>query len=156
MTSDPSASFSIERTARVAASRDIEPAMRAEILRANELSEDAWQKIEEHWEDAVLADVQGGAGTLRAVWDDAYVERVEDERGPISVAEIAELSVAEERATVERVAASFGLPEDSLLPIQRVWQRRTTADPSLAARVKLALQAVREAPPTASGPGGQS
>lgn len=140
-------SFPLERSARIAASLDAEPDMRIEILRASELSEQTWETIDDHWQEAILQDVQAGRGELRAAWDEAYVGRIEEDRGPIAPSDVAALIVAEERGNSESAAVDLGIPEDAVLPIHRHWQRRTSRDATLAGAVRSAIAAGRRTAP---------
>jgi hypothetical protein len=138
-------SFPLARCARIAASLDLDPDMTPDILRASKLAAEDWEVLDEHWQGAILAEIQAAKLDGRAAWDDHYLARIEEERGPISAEHYAGLVVAGERGSIDAKLGELGVPEDAILPIERVWLRRTSNDQALARAVKTAIAEARHA-----------
>ena len=51
-------SFPLARCARIAASLDLDPDMTPDILRASKLAAEDWESLDEHWQSAILAEIQ--------------------------------------------------------------------------------------------------
>jgi hypothetical protein len=137
--------FPLDRSARIAASIDLEPAAAQSILDANQLDGDGWRALWAHWQEELGADASRGTLTRLRASDAAYVARLEEERGPITPDEYAGLIVAAERGTLPTVLAGLGIPAAAHLRIERVWLGKTVADTELARAVKSALRAARAA-----------
>jgi hypothetical protein len=86
---------------------------------------------------------RGKTAKLRA-YDDAYVGQLEDDRGPIAVDEYARITVAVERGTASATLAELGLPDASLMRIQRVWMQKTSGDAELRRLARSAVERARE------------
>jgi hypothetical protein len=82
---------------------------------------------------------------LLIAFDRAYVAQLEKERGLLRVEEYARLAVSVERGDPGEVLADLALPPGALLRIERVWLEKTSDDAGLAAKVREALEAAREA-----------
>lgn len=136
-------SFPLVRCARMAASIDVDPEMKAEILGASNLSADDWEALDDHWQEAILADVQSGKLDGRAAYDDSYVARIEEERGPLNADDYGALVVAEERGSMDATLSQLALPEESVMPIERVWLRRAANDAVLARALRGAIVKAR-------------
>jgi hypothetical protein len=130
---------SIERCGAITAELSERRAPRAKILRENGLSEAAWAAAERRWTTAIASD----QGDLVAAFDGAYVAALERIRGPIRVEEIARLRVAAERGDPGAVLDELKLQGPAMVRIERVWARRLSADPALAARLADAVEAER-------------
>jgi hypothetical protein len=137
--------FPLARCARIAASIDLDPDMEADILRASDLDPDRWEALDEHWQEVILEDLRSSRMESRASYDDHYVARLEEERGPLGAADYAAIVVASERGSIEAKLAELGIPDAAMLAIERVWLRRTSRDESLARAVKDAIDEARHA-----------
>jgi hypothetical protein len=140
----PVEAYPIERCAGIAASLARRKEERAATLEENELSEERWAALDRHWAEVVReASARGKTGPLQA-YDDAYVARLEAERGDITVQQYAALMVAAERGTEADALASLGLPRGALLRIQRVWLRKMVERRELGKQVRDAIEAARD------------
>lgn len=135
----PAQLHAIETCARIAASVARRRADKDLILERNQLTDDAWNELDQHWAEAVKEDIKQGKNMLLVSYDDAYVAQLEDERGPISVEEYARLVVAAERGVEQQVLAELDLPRGATARIKRVWLRKTMQDKALARKVREAL-----------------
>ena len=122
------AEFSVERVAKIAASLDLEPALQAEILGANELDEDAWERIEGTHDDALRSALEGGDTTRLEAYDAAYIARIEEERGAISPADYGSLVAASRSGSTASRLAELEIPEAAEMVLMRVFERRLTTD----------------------------
>ena len=116
--------FPIERWARIRASIDLSPGSEAAVLEASHLTSDEWESLDERWlahQDEALA--RGDTSSLHTA-DDAYLARVEEERGTVTADEYAALIAAAERGTAEQVLAELGIPSEAVVVVERVWCRR--------------------------------
>ncbi len=136
--------YPIGRCAAVAASMARRPAERAAILDVEGLAADRWAALERHWLDQIRAEAGRGRSAWLDAYDEAYVGRLEEERGPVLVAEYARLSVAIERGVEQKALGDLGLPRSALIRIKRVWLRRIAGDTGLAAELRAAVDAARE------------
>jgi hypothetical protein len=137
----PIAPGSIEHCAVIAASLARRPADQAAILAENHLSEDDWDALEHRWTQVLRKEAQQGGAERLAAYDQAFVARLEEERGPITPEEYARLALAHERSRDAHVQAlrDLGLPWGATPRIQRVYTERMAADPALSSRVRAAL-----------------
>jgi hypothetical protein len=135
----PLEKYPLERCAAITASMARRKAERGAILEQNELTAEVWARLEEHWAEVMKKDLERGRmGSLRA-FDAAYVGRLEEERGPVTVEEYARLVVAGERGTERDVLDALGLPRGAMMRIKRVWDARTAGDAALGKRVRRAV-----------------
>jgi len=137
--------FPLDRSARIAASIDLEPAAAPSILDANQLDDDGWKALCAHWRDELVADAGRGNVTRLRASDAAYLARLEEERGAITADEYARLIAATERGTLPTALAELGIPAAAHIRIERVWLGKTMADAELGRAVKSALSAARSA-----------
>ncbi len=137
--------YPIERCAAIAASRARRKADAARILEESELTEALWQKLDKYWGDATQAEIRRGKTALLKAYDAAYVARLEEERGPISIEEYARISVASERGTTALVLAELTLPKGAAMRIERTWVDLLSEDARLAKHFGVAVDAAREA-----------
>jgi hypothetical protein len=101
--------------------------------------------LEEHWAEAIKKDLERGkVGALRA-FDAAYLGRLEEERGVVTIEEYALLVVAGERGTERDVLDALGLPRGAMVRIGRVWDRKAAEDAALGKRMRKAVAEAREA-----------
>ena len=84
-----------------------------------------------------------GKRTLLDRFDQAYVARIEEERGPITVEEYARLCVAGERGTVEEVLKALGLPRGAVMRVERVWICKLGRDSELALKLEVRVETNR-------------
>ena len=117
----------------------------AHILEKNGVTSATWEALDRHWADAIREENKRGKAMLLKKYDQAYVRRLEEERGPISVEEYARLVVAVERGNGDRVLLDRELPQGTLLRVQRIWLEKMIADPGFGAQVQEAVDVVREA-----------
>jgi len=141
----PREEISLDRCAAVAASIARTPHARAQILEVERLSAEDFSEAERHWSELLLAEGRRGKRALLEVYDAAFVARLEEERGPIEVAEYARLVVASERGAEAATLADLGLPRGATMRIERVWLRKVRSEPALAKAVTQAVKAAREA-----------
>jgi len=111
------------------------------ILAANGLSEDDWDAFEHRWMQVLKKDAEQSRSDRLAAYDDAYVARMEEERGPITPEAYARLVLAHQRDkdALTRALRELGLPWGATPRIQRVYSDRMAADPALAERVRVAM-----------------
>lgn len=143
-TSGPSMEeFPIEQFAAVSASLALRPDQREAILRANRLTEPAWSRLRAAWEAEIKRALRRGRSHMLRSYDVAYVAQLEKERGPISVDELARISVGAERGDPAEALRAAGLPEGCAIHIQRTWISRVAGDPALGAAVRKAVEKAR-------------
>lgn len=148
LASEVLSAFTVERWARIVASLDAAPDAEADILAANDLDAAGWEQIDAHWVDAQQRRLEGGDATLLDAGDDAYVARLEEERGPITAEDHARLVAALERGAIEAALVALEIPEAAVPTLERVWTRRCAADAALADAERRELDARREGPST--------
>jgi hypothetical protein len=134
----------VERCAAIAASIDRRPDERDAILAEAQLERERWEEADAHWSDAISAETSKGRSQLLRAYDSAYVEQLEEERGPLEPAEYAQLVLGAESGDAGDALAAHGLPRSSLLRIERVMLKRMADDAGLAKEVRQAIQAARE------------
>lgn len=136
--------FPIAACARIAASIARRKAETASLLAEQGLAPEVWSALEKHWAAALSEEVQRGKITLLRAYDEAYVGRLEEERGAITPREHARLILAVERGRAEVVLAELDLPRGAILRIQRVWLARIAADAAFNKSVRSAMAAESE------------
>lgn len=136
--------YPLARCAAIAASRARTEAEAASILVENELPADVWGALEQHWAEAMRRESERGRTALLDAYDRAYVDRLEDERGPITVAEHARMVLALERGRAPAVLAALKLPRGATLRIQRVFLHRMAADAAFGKSVRAAIETEAE------------
>jgi hypothetical protein len=120
--------YPIARCAAIAARIAQRPNEREDVLRAEKLSSEPWEKLEEHWEAEIDAELARGDKKLLDEYDATYVATLEKERGPITAAEYARLVAAIEMDVEGRVLEELRLPEDATAHIERVWFARASTE----------------------------
>lgn len=133
----------IERCAAIAASCARRRQDKAKILDENGLTASQWEKIEKHWEGAIREEAKRGRAALLGAYDAAYVEQLEQERGPLRVEDYARLVVAIERGSTDDVLEDLTLPRGAVLRIRRVWLEKLATDTALAGSAARALEDAR-------------
>lgn len=136
---------SIERCARITASIARRKEDRAKILEQEKLEPEKFASLQTHWNSAITAETNRGKTKLLEKYDDAYVGRLEEERGAILPEEFARLVVSTERGHPDVILRELSLPSAALMRVERVFLRRTTRDLELAQRVLRAIEAERDA-----------
>lgn len=136
--------YPITRCAEIAASRARRESDAAAILAENELTPDVWAALDQHWTKAIRKESDRGRTTLLKAHDQAYMARLEAERGPITASEYARLVIAFERGGADLVLAELKLPRGIILRVQRVFLDRMIADLALDKSVRAALEAESE------------
>jgi hypothetical protein len=136
---------SIERCARITASIARCKEDRAKILEQEKLESERFATMQTHWNSAITAETNRGKTKLLEKYDDAYVGRLEEERGTILPEEFARLVVSTERGHPDVTLRELGLPSAALMRVERVFLRRTARDLELAQRVLRAIEAERDA-----------
>lgn len=132
----PVDAYPLARCAAVAASVDRRPDDREDILRAEGLDADTWERLAAHWRAAIDRELSRHKNALLRAHDAAYVDRLEQERGPIAASDYARLAVAAEVSDPRAALRELGLPEQAWPRIRRVWIARMARDPKLAAIVR--------------------
>ncbi|MBK8256701.1 MAG: DUF2169 domain-containing protein [Polyangiaceae bacterium] len=140
----PLEQFPIDKCARIAARLDRRPRDREATLKSNAIDEPTWSRLDGHWQEELRIEAEKKKNALLKTYDTAYVAQIEEERGPISVAEYARLTVASERGDVTPVAAQLGIPAEATMRIRRVWIAKMARDIDIGVRVRLAVQSERE------------
>jgi hypothetical protein len=118
------ADFTVERVARIAASLDLEPELQSDILSANELDEDAWERIEGAHDDALRSALAAGDSSRLEAYDAAYLARIEEERGEISLADYGSIVAAARSGSTASRLAELEIPEAAEMVLVRVFERR--------------------------------
>jgi hypothetical protein len=124
------ATFSTARIARIAASIDLEPEAKADILAASDLDEESWERIEED-EDLAIRHALGkdDPSRLRA-YDAAYLSRIEEERGTVTKEEYASILDATTRTGDSSARfQELEIPEASEMVLVRVFEQRNAEEP---------------------------
>jgi len=136
--------FPLAACARIAASIARRRPETSAILGEQELAVDVWSALEKHWSAALREEAQRGKAALLRVYDEAYVARLEEERGAITPSEYARLVISVERGQTDIVLAELGLPRGAILRIQRVWLAKIAADAAFNKSVRAAVAAENE------------
>lgn len=132
--------FPLERSARIAASIDVDPEAAPSILDAIELDRDGWRALCGHWQSELSADAGRGSVERLRVFDAVYVARLEEERGAITPEEYARIIVATERGTLPTALEELGIPAAAQVRVERQWIGRMTANAELTRAVKRAIR----------------
>jgi hypothetical protein len=135
--------ISVEQCAAIAASLALRPDDTAEILEDNDLEPEPWKAVETYWAEQIRKEAGLGRARLLRSYDRCYVERLEEERGPIEVEEYARLVVAAERGNAESVLRELRLPQGATVRIERVFLRRVVDRPAVGDKVRKAVEAAR-------------
>ena len=131
--------FTIERVAKIAASLEIDHDRRADVLAANDLDEERWEELESAQDDALRdARARGDASKLER-YDRAYLERIEEERGPISIEEYASVVRASRTGGSAARLEELEIPESAELPLMRIFEARLAEDEVAAHTLREAL-----------------
>ncbi|MBK9265804.1 MAG: DUF2169 domain-containing protein [Polyangiaceae bacterium] len=138
----PRSELTIEQHATIAAELAEGKTSRADVLRAHEISADDWTHDDRRWKDAIAKDEQRGKRALRDAHDAAYVARVEQFRGEISLEEVARILVGLERRNAREVLDELRIQRAALMPIVRLWTKRIATNMRLNDK---AAELVREA-----------
>lgn len=137
--------FPPARCARIAASLDLAPEHRAEILAAADITDDAWEAVVDHWDGAVETAAARGDTSLLTEMDRAYLDRCEEDRGPLTGADYASLVVATERGAAAHALEALQLPPASQLRIARAWLAKLSEDPALRKEINALVERTRDA-----------
>jgi len=140
----PLEQYPLERCAAIAASIERRKWDRERILKDEKLAVEVWEALHAHWLAAIEAEVDRGRKKMLMAYDEAYVGRLEKERGPITAGEYAGLLMAAERRGAEAELKKLGLPEGAMMRIRRVWLLRSMKDQKAGAEVRAALRAAGE------------
>lgn len=139
------AAFPLERWARIAASLDVNDSAEPQVLEANKLVPEDWERLCDHWLGVQQEALDRGDANPLEASDGAYFQRLEEERGPISTEEYASLVVAAERGTQAQALKAAEIPDKALIVVERVWVRRCGGDPELAEATDGAIAQARSA-----------
>jgi hypothetical protein len=134
-----------ERCGAIAARLACDEGSTSDILRAEDLDSARWKRVHEHWLDRIRDEAARSRRKLLFDYDDAYVNALEAQRGPIALDDYARLAEAAERSAVAGALAEHGLPEGAWPHIHRVWIGRMVRDARLGKQVRAAIDAVRAA-----------
>ena len=135
--------ISVEQCGAIAASLAVRPNDSAATLEDNDLEVEPWEAVEAYWAKEIRKEAGLGKTRLLRSYDRSYVERLEEERGPIEVEEYARLVVAAERGRAESVLRDLRLPPGSMVRIERVFLCRVVDRPALGDKVRKAVEAAR-------------
>lgn len=127
--------MSLEACAALTASIARRKSEEGKLLEGEGLSKKEWEDVKKHWEGEIQKELKRGKAELLRRFDEAYVERLEAERGVIGVEEYARLSVGMERRTVDEVLKELDLPRGAVMRVERVWMGRMVKDGGLGERV---------------------
>ena len=129
----------LEECAAISASIDRTPDARQEILSAYGHSVRAFDRSLAHWLYTIDQQLEMGSSGLQQRYDEAYMLRLEVERGHIEVRDYARLEAANKPTAVEATLRELALPHAALPRIKRVWATRLHRSPRLLALVHRAL-----------------
>lgn len=132
----PPKTLPIARVARIAASLDLDPALREEILSANELNEAEWEAIEERSDAELRTALALGDTSPLVEHDGAYLARVEEERGSVTLAEYASILRAAERGASAARLSELEIPLAGELVLVRVFEARLASDGAARAELR--------------------
>lgn len=132
--------FTLEVCAAISASLARKKRERDAILEEHRMTASEWSSLEADTAAALKAETAAGRRELLARYDDAYVARLELERGVIDVRQFVELSLAQERGTISDVLDALELPRGAMPRVSRVWLRKMSADRQLARQVREAMR----------------
>ena len=121
----PLEKYPLERCAAIAASIARRKGERGRILDEEGLTLALWEELDAHWLATIDAEVDQGGKKMLSAYDEAYVGRLEKERGPITADEYAGLLLAGERRNGAAELRRLGLPEGVMMRIRRVWMGRS-------------------------------
>lgn len=143
--SEESIELTLEQVAAIAAELAEGKQDRAKVLDAHGLRERIWRKNERRWLDAIDVEAARGTHTLRAAYDAAYVAKIEELRGPITVEEYARIAVGLERGQPNDVLDALRIHRLALMPLIRLWTRKVAKDMKLGDAATSALRVARRA-----------
>ncbi|MDC0749941.1 DUF2169 family type VI secretion system accessory protein [Polyangium mundeleinium] len=138
----PVEEYPLERCAAIAASIARRKGDYDRILAEEGLTREVWKELDAYWLAAVEVEVDRGGKKMLSAYDEAYVGRLEKERGPITASEYAGLLIAAERRGVDAELRKLGLPEGAMMQIRRVWMGRCVMDLKVGAEVRAAMRVV--------------
>ncbi len=137
--------LSLGRCAGLEASIDFDPPSRAAILSDAGVDDDTFERLRTHWHGEIERDGRRGKKDRLTEYDHAYVARLEELRGPVTVEETADLKVASGRGTQAELLARLRIPPRAVMRIERVWLTRLCDNVELRKRMRAALEERREA-----------
>lgn len=137
--------FPMERFAAIRASLALRPGDKEMIFRANGLTDPAWARLRSAWDAEIKGALRRGRSQMLRAFDAAYVVQLEKERGPLSVDEVARITVWTERGNQAEALREAGLPDESGIHILRTWIGRIASDPALGAAMRKAAEKARAA-----------
>lgn len=137
--------LSLEQVAAIAAEIAEERQDQATVLEAHGLRERGWRENEQRWRAAIEDEATRGRHTLRAAYDAAYVARVEQFRGAITLDEYARILVALDRGRTDDALDALKIQRQALMPIVRSWTKKVAKDMKLAEMASEALRAAERA-----------
>lgn len=135
---DP-ASFEADSFGYVKCALDLGQLPKARIYRQFDLDDDRWRAVVDHFDKRVKSDIRRGDTALRDAVDDAYVDQLEQDCGPIRPEQYAALQAAGEVGADKSDLP--GLPAEARGTVRRVMIRRAARDPSLRAELDRAVEA---------------
>lgn len=117
---------------------------RADILRAHELSADDWKTNDERWKKALDDEERRGKRKLRETHDGAYVTRVEEFRGKITIEEVSRILVGFERRNAREILDELRIQRAALMPIVRVWVKQIATDSRASSKAATLMRDARQ------------
>lgn len=135
--------LSIEQVAAISAEIVEGRATHSEVLRNHDVTHRAWLANERRWMKAIEDEAADGLSSLRSASDRSYVEAVEGFRGPITLAEYAQIVISLERGRANQVLDKLGIQRPALMLILRVWTKKVAGDARLADEARELLASMR-------------
>ena len=133
----------LELCGALTAALDIYPEHRAALLDDERLTDDDWRRAEQRWRESIATGVHRADTSTLAQFDEAYVRRLEVERGPIDLEGYASLELAIERGDVSEVVVRLGIPRPAVIRLKRVWTRRLLGDSELRQELRTTIRRLR-------------
>jgi hypothetical protein len=136
----PLTTYPLERCAAIAASIARRKAEKTMILLGHDLTPEVWVALDSHWREVIQLHVQRGDMTLLRAHDGAYVEHIERTRGPVTIDQYAQLTIAMDNGINQDILTELDIPHGAVLPAQRIWAEKMSQNKELAERVREALE----------------
>lgn len=136
--------FPLARCAGIEAHLDFDSPARDAILSEAGVDSDVFERLRSHWHGEIERDGRRGRKDRLTEYDHAYVARLEELRGPVTVEETADLKIASGRGTQPELLAALRIPPRAVMRIERVWLARLCDNVELRKRMRAALEERRE------------
>jgi hypothetical protein len=124
----PCDDVSLADYATLSAEIDLKPDVRQTTLDAAGLDEARFDEVHQRWQAAIDGELDRGRWELGAAYDDAYVARMELERGALDIHDYTLIEVAQERGRSDAQLDAMAIPRVAAMPIMRCWIRRIASN----------------------------